>query len=90
MQLLIAVTSALLLFCTAAVAHTHLESSTPTENSVLASSPAQIVLRFSEPTRVTALMLQREGDKEERSVMGFPKTASTEVNAPLAPLPTGK
>jgi copper resistance protein C len=79
-----------LLFCGTAQAHTHLEGSTPADQATLASPPAEIELHFSEVTRLTALTIQKEGEKEPKSVDSLPKTASAHVKVPLAPLAPGK
>ena len=45
----------------AAQAHAHLRSSVPADGSVLSAPPAQVVLDFSEPARLTAAWIQRRG-----------------------------
>ena len=81
---------ALVVLAGAAQAHTHLESATPADNAVLASAPSQVTLRFSEPTRLTALTIQKEGEKEPHRLQSLPKEQAKELNAPLAPLGAGK
>jgi copper resistance protein C len=77
--------SALALFLTLGVAqaHTHLKSSTPADQAVLTAAPKQIVLRFSEPTRLTAVTVQKDGDKNETTLSELPKEAAVEVTLPV-------
>src|SRR5688572_23680185 len=84
------VAGALALLAGMAQAHTHLESATPADNAVLASAPSKVTLRFSEPSRLTALTIHKEGEKEPQRVQGLPKEPSKELSAPLAPLAAGK
>lgn len=69
-------------------AHTHLKSSVPAEGSVVNAAPANIVLKFSEATRVTALTLQKEGGSEQK--LAVPAAATAEVSVPAAKLEPGK
>ena len=71
-------------------AHTHLESATPADNDVLATTPTKVTLRFSEPARLTARTIEKEGGKAPERIQGFPKEPSKELSAPLAPLGAGK
>ena len=50
----------------------------------------KVTLRFSEPTRLTALTIQKEGEKAAERIQGLPKEPSKELSAPLAPLGAGK
>jgi copper resistance protein C len=54
-----------------AQAHTHLQKSTPAANSS-GAAPEQLVLQFSEATRLTALTLQKEGGLEGRKLGPLP------------------
>jgi methionine-rich copper-binding protein CopC len=81
---------ALVAMAGAAQAHTHLESATPADNAVLASAPPKVTLRFSEPARLTALTIQKEGEEASERIQGLPKEPSKELSAPLAPLGAGK
>jgi len=78
--------STLALFLTLGVAqaHTHLKSSTPADQAVLAMAPKQVTLQFSEPTRLTAVTIQKDGDKKETALSGLPKEAAAEVTLPVA------
>jgi methionine-rich copper-binding protein CopC len=73
-----------------AQAHTHLEMAMPADNSVLASPPSQIMLHFSEPTKLTALSIQKDADKEPKSISPLPKEASAALSVPVAALEPGK
>lgn len=73
-----------------AQAHTHLEMAMPADNAVLADPPANLMLHFSAATRLTALSLQKEGEKEAKSVGPLPKEASKAITVPLEPLSPGK
>lgn len=73
-----------------AQAHTHLEMAMPADNAVLADPPANLMLHFSAATRLTALSLQKEGDKEAKPVASLPKEASKAITVPLEPLSAGK
>ena len=77
----------LCVFAPALQAHAHLEESAPAEGSVLHGAPRQLVLRFSEPARLTTLTLEREGaapqkiaslpgDSEARIVVSLPVLAA--------------
>jgi hypothetical protein len=50
---------ALVHFGSTANAHAHLQNSSPAENSVITTSPTNLVLNFSEVARLTALSLQK-------------------------------
>jgi copper resistance protein C len=82
--------AALAVLAGVAQAHTHLESATPADNAVLTSTPSQVTLRFSEPSRLTALTIQKEGEKEPHRIQALPKQLSKELSAPLTPLGAGK
>ena len=82
--------AALLVLSGIAQAHTHLEKSTPAENSVMATAPSQLALHFSEATRLTAVSIQKDGDKESMHVSALPAQASEDMSVPLEPLGPGK
>lgn len=71
-------------------AHTHLESSMPADKAVLEAAPSEVMLHFSEATRLTALTIQKEGEKEQMAISVLPKTASAAPKVPLDPLSPGK
>lgn len=80
----------LLFWFGAAQAHTHLESSMPADQAVLASLPTEIMLHFSEATRLTALSIKKEGDKQETVVSVLPKQASADISVPVELTGSGK
>ncbi len=82
-------TLALLAFAVSAEAHTHLKQSTPAEGSVLEAAPANIVLKFSEAARVTALSLQQDG-KAAQKLAPLPSEPTAEVTVPAPKLSAGK
>jgi methionine-rich copper-binding protein CopC len=51
-----------------ACAHAHLQKSEPAANSVIAAMPAQIMLQFSEATRITRLSIEKEGGTEKQDL----------------------
>lgn len=77
--------SALTLFLVLGVAqaHTHLKSSMPADKAELSAAPKQVMLHFSEPTRLTAVTIQKEGDKQEATVSALPKQAAADVTLPV-------
>src|SRR5215213_428152 len=90
MKLSIALAAGALLASSAlANAHSHLTSAQPAEGSVLNSAPANIVLKFSEATQVTALTLQKEGG-EEQKLAPLPPTPAEEVSVATGKLTPGK
>jgi methionine-rich copper-binding protein CopC len=82
--------AALALFSGIVHAHTHLEKAMPADNSVLASSPSELMLHFSEATRLTALSIQKEGESESTNISALPKDSSQALTIPLNPLAPGK
>jgi methionine-rich copper-binding protein CopC len=80
---------AALAFAAAAQAHTHLKSSSPAEGSSITASPANIVLKFSEAARVTALSVQKDGGPEQK-LAPLPAKAAAEVSVPAPSLVAGK
>jgi methionine-rich copper-binding protein CopC len=59
-----------------AQAHVHLEKSTPANGSVVAAAPESFTLVFSEPARLTALSIQKDGDPAARKIAPLPRVAS--------------
>lgn len=82
-RLLSSLAACSLLALGAAQAHTHLKSSTPADQAVLAAAPKQVVLQFAEPTRLTAVTVQKDGDKQTTTVSALPRQASTEATLPV-------
>lgn len=80
----------LFMFAAGVQAHTHMEKSTPADNSVVASPPSKLELHFSEATRLTAVSIQKDGDKESTHISALPAQPAEDVNVPLDPLGPGK
>jgi len=59
-----------------ALAHAKLEMSVPAANSTVAEMPAEIMLHFSEATKLTAVSIVKEGSKDKQ-VLKLPSDAST-------------
>jgi methionine-rich copper-binding protein CopC len=81
--------AALALLSGVAGAHTHLQTSTPKDNSVVTSPPAQLVLNFSEATRLTAVSIEQEGGAAS-SIGDLPKNSAQALTVPLSQLAPGK
>jgi hypothetical protein len=77
--------AALLVSSSIVQAHTHLEKAVPADNSVLADPPSQIMLHFSEATRLTALSIQKEGDEESAITSVLPKESAQALTVPITP-----
>jgi len=62
-----------------ALAHARLEQAQPADGSVLSSAPTQLVLRFSEKARLTALWVARDGGARQKLTPppGEPQAAIT-------------
>ena len=73
----------------AAQAHTHLKEAIPADGSTVKSSPENIMLMFSEAAKVTAISIQKEGDKEQK-LSPLPAEASAHVMVPAPKLAPGK
>jgi len=72
-----------------AVAHVHLKQSMPAEGATVSSAPAQIVLTFNEPARLTALWIQQ--DASPRQKLGpVPAAAQATITVPTPGLKPGK
>ncbi|HKT71778.1 MAG TPA: copper resistance CopC family protein [Steroidobacteraceae bacterium] len=79
----------LLTYAALAVAHAHLEQATPADGSVLSHAPSSLVLRFSEPVRVTALWLQKDAGAKQK-VASLPSASAPEITVPLPALSPGE
>jgi len=77
---------ALLLAAAAAHAHAHLTSSVPADHST-GEAPQRIELSFSEPARITALALQREG--QDAYKLTPPAAAAGKFTVPVPRLSPG-
>ena len=76
------------LAATVAFAHAHLKKAVPADGGVVATSPANVVLTFSEPARLTACWIQK-GDAPKQKVSGLPTTPAAEISVPLPQLEPG-
>lgn len=65
-------------------AHSELLSSVPNDADVLASSPKEVMLDFSEPVKLTALSVERSG--EAKQALGPLPTEATQHFAVAAPV----
>ena len=79
---------ALITFAVTASAHAHLQKSSPADNSVITTSPVNLVLNFSEAARLTALSIQK-GSEPEQKIKPLPTTAAAQISVPLPPLTPG-
>lgn len=86
----LAFAAALVVFSGVAQAHTHLKMAMPADNSVVAAPPSELMLHFSEATRLTALLIQKEGDGESTNISALPKESAQALTVPLSPLAPGK
>lgn len=71
-----------------AFAHAHLESALPANGSVVAASPAQVVLKFSEPVALTGLTLEKAGSAAQK-LEPLPPDAARSLSVPLPRLAEG-
>jgi methionine-rich copper-binding protein CopC len=71
-----------------ALAHAHLQSSTPADHSRIATPPNSLVLSFSEPARLTALWIEQEGGAKQK-VTDLPSDAARQVSVALPRLAPG-
>src|SRR4030088_2034079 len=79
---------ALVMFGVAPSAHAHLQKSSPADNSVITTSPSNLVLNFSEAARLTGLSIQK-GEEPKQDLKPLPTTAAQQVSIPLPPLTPG-
>jgi len=68
-------------------AHAHLQTAVPADGSVISAPPATIVLSFSEPARLTALWIQKDGGPKQKlgSLPGEPARRISVAMPHLAP-----
>jgi methionine-rich copper-binding protein CopC len=78
----------LLMFGVAASAHAHLQKSSPADNSVITTSPPNLVLNFSEAARLTALSIQKDNEPRQ-TLKPLPTTAALQISIPLPHLTPG-
>jgi methionine-rich copper-binding protein CopC len=76
------------LVASAALAHAQLKKAVPADGGVLRATPGNVVLTFSEPSRLTACWLQkRDGPKQK--VTGLATTPAQEISIPVPQLEAG-
>ena len=74
-----------------AFAHTHLEKTSPADGAILDGAPRELTFHFSEPTRLTATTIQKEGEKQPVALKSTTKTPAKDVNLTLpSPPASGK
>ncbi|MBS0397684.1 MAG: copper resistance protein CopC [Proteobacteria bacterium] len=71
-------------------AHTHIRMSSPADNAVLTAPPAELVLHFSEVTRLTSLSIRKDDEKDASNLGPLPKSAAQVLDILLAPVSPGK
>ena len=79
---------ALITFAVTADAHAQLQKSSPADNSVITTSPPNLVLNFSEAARLTALSIQK-GNEPEQKLKPLPSIAAAQISVPLPQLTPG-
>ncbi len=72
-----------------AFAHTKLKASIPADGSTVEAAPAEFRLTFSEPARLTALSVQKDGGTEQK-VTALPTAASAEARVAAPKLENGR
>lgn len=72
-----------------AFAHTHLKSVVPVDGSTVQSAPTEFVLAFTEPSRIAALSVQKEGAAEQK-ITALPATAVAEARVAAPKLEQGR
>jgi methionine-rich copper-binding protein CopC len=76
------------LVATAVLAHAHLKKAVPADGAVLGTSPASVVLSFSEPATLTACWLQK-GDAPRQKIAGLATTPAQQIAVPVPKLEAG-
>jgi copper transport protein len=66
----------------AALAHTELKATVPADAATIADAPANVELTFSEPVRLTALSIQKDGDNKQ-SLGPLPAANAETFSVPL-------
>jgi methionine-rich copper-binding protein CopC len=79
----------LCVFAPALQAHAHLEEASPADGSVLHGAPQQLVLRFSEPARLTTLSIERDGAAAQK-IAPLPGKSEARIVVPLPALAAGR
>jgi methionine-rich copper-binding protein CopC len=79
---------ALVAFGATVDAHAHLRTSSPADNSVITTSPSNLVLNFSEAAHLTALSIRKD-EEPKQHLRPLPTTAAQQISVPLPPLMPG-
>jgi len=79
---------ALITWAVTADAHAQLQKSSPADNSVITTSPPDLVLNFSEAAQLTALSIQK-GNEPEQKLKPLPGIAAAQISVPLPQLTPG-
>ena len=77
-----------LLSGTPAQAHAHLQTAVPADGSVINAPPATVVLSFSEPARLTALWIQKNGGPKQK-VGSLPSEPARQISVAMPHLAPG-
>ena len=72
-----------------AQAHAHLDKATPANGAVVATAPEAVSLTFDEAATLTALSIQKTGDKAAQKLGPLPKTPSDHFTVALPKLAPG-
>ena len=72
-----------------AYAHTELAGSVPADEAVLEEAPTEVMLHFSEPVRLTAVTVMKEGQSKQ-SLGSLPRDASEHFVLPAPGLENGR
>jgi methionine-rich copper-binding protein CopC len=72
-----------------AIAHARLQQAAPADGSIVNSTPADLMLTFSERAHLTQLSVQRQGEAHPRRIGPLPETVSTQFTIALPALAPG-
>jgi methionine-rich copper-binding protein CopC len=89
MKRLMTATLVATLLASPAFAHTKLNAAVPADGSTIEAAPAVFTLTFSEPARLTALSVQKDGGAEQK-IAGLPTAAGIEARIPAPKLENGR
>jgi methionine-rich copper-binding protein CopC len=79
---------ALSLAASLALAHAHLQKAVPADGGVVSAAPASVLLTFSEPARLTACWLQKEGGPKQK-IEPLPTAPAQQISVPMPRLEPG-
>jgi methionine-rich copper-binding protein CopC len=85
----LAVMALALLLSRAATAHARLTRAEPASDSTVATAPASLELDFNEAAKLTALSIERVGDKSPQKLAPLPAAAASHFSVPLPKLAAG-